>query len=125
MDSQNQFVIFCLCVMIGIVGGVAYEPFSFIRLVFKCHKEKNKIVGYIADVLYCLFFTIFSMYAAYLFHFPAFRGYMLAGYLIGLIIYLKIFHRIVAFFEKVCYNSITKLVKKAKKQEKTLKKEVD
>jgi hypothetical protein len=44
------------------------------------------------------------------------------GFAVGGIIYLKTLHKIIAFFENVCYNKLTQLVKKARKQEKTLKK---
>jgi hypothetical protein len=48
---------------------------------------------------------------------------MWIGYAFGGIIYLKSLHIILAFLQNVCYNRITKIVKKAKKREKTLKKE--
>jgi hypothetical protein len=46
---------------------------------------------------------------------------MILGYAIGLIIYLKILHRTLAIFEKVCYNMFTKVVKKAKSKKKLSK----
>ena len=124
MDSRNQFSVFCLCLLIGFINGVVYEPFAFVRILFKCRKEKNKTIGRIADILFFLIFSILCIYASYRLHFPDFRWYMSVGYGLGFIIYLKILHRIVAIFEKVCYNIYTQGVKKAKKQEKLSKKEV-
>lgn len=121
MDSKNQFYIFCFCLAIGFVGGLMYEPFSFIRKLFKHQKPLNKIIGVIADLLYCLTLTALCIFTAYLLHFPDFRLYMILGYAIGLIIYLKILHRTLAIFEKVCYNMFTKVVKKAKSKKKLSK----
>jgi hypothetical protein len=47
---------------------------------------------------------------------------MWIGYALGGIIYLKSLHRILAFLQNVCYNRVIKMIKKAKKREKTLKK---
>ena len=55
-------------------------------------------------------------------NFNDFRIFWWIGYILGGIIYLKSLHKIIAFFENVCYNKVTKLVKKAKNQEKALKK---
>ena len=122
MDSRNQFTVFCLCLLIGGAGGVIYEPFVLLRWIFKCHNGKNKIIGVMADLLFCFTFSILCIYASYRLHFPSFRMYMCIGYGVGFIIYLKILHRIVAIFEKVCYNIHTQRVKKGEKARKTLKK---
>ena len=125
MDSRNQFTIFCLCLLVGLIGGVVYEPFAFIRLVCKCRRDKNKIIGVTADLLFCLLFSMVCIYAAYKLHFPDLRVYMCIGYGVGFIIYLKILHRIVAILEKVCYNVCIHRIRKVKKQEKLSNKEVN
>lgn len=116
MDTQNQFLIFCFCILIGFTGGIIYEIFSIIRLILRVDCKKIKILSVILDLLFCLFFAIFCVFAAYLLHFPAFRIYMWIGYLCGLCIYLKILHRILAFLEKLCYNTIIKIVKGTKRR---------
>lgn len=50
---------------------------------------------------------------------------MWIGYALGGIIYAKTLRKIVAFLENMCYNKIIKVIKKAKKKEKNLPKEVD
>jgi len=120
-----QFIIFLQCVLVGFVGGILYEIPSLFRWIFRCNRGKNAAIGAILDALFWIGFTIWCIFAAFLFHFPDFRVYMIVGYGIGLIIYLKILHRIVAFFKKVCYNGLTKMVKKAKNKKKLSKKEVD
>ena len=124
MDSANQFTYFCLCVLSGFIGGIFYEPFALLRILFGCNKGKNRVVGNILDILFCLTFTFLCIIACYLFHFPDFRLYMFLGFGVGIGIYLKSLHRILAFFQKVCYNMLTKLISKAKKTKKNSVKEV-
>ena len=111
MDTQNQFLIFCFCILIGFTGGIIYEIFSIIRLILRVDRKKIKILSVTLDLLFCLIFAIFCVFAAYLLYFPAFRIYMWIGYLCGLCIYLKILHRILAFLEKLCYNVLNKMLK--------------
>lgn len=109
--------------MIGFLGGVLYEVFSLIRKCFGCPHGKNKAVGIATDICFCLLFVCFCTAAGYALAFPDFRTYMWLGYLFGGILYLKSLHKIIAFFEKVCYNGINKLIKKAKNEKKLFKKE--
>ena len=82
---------------------------------------KNKVIGITLDISFFLSFAVICVLISYLFGFPDFRVYTWIGYALGGILYLKILHRIVAFFENVCYNKVTQWVKKAKNREKTLK----
>ena len=123
MDTKNQFTYFLLSVAIGFVGGLLYELFALVRLLFHVKRGKWKGLGVGLDIAFCISFAILCIYASFCLHFPDFRGYMCMGWLVGGIIYLKILHRIVAFLEKVCYNVLVKMVTKAKSKEKTLKKE--
>ena len=125
MDTSNQFAVFGICVGVGFLGGVLFEAFAFLRLLLSCPRGKNKLLGGVLDVACFLLFAGACVFVAYLFHFPSFRVYMWIGYALGGILYLKTLHQIVAFFESVCYNGITKLAKKAKKREKTLFKRKD
>ena len=121
MDTSNQFAVFSVCLFIGFIGGIAYEPFGLVRVCFACGRGKNKILGAICDVAFWIVFALLCTVGAYIFHFPAFRAYMWLGYALGGILYLKILHKIIAFFENVCYNKVTHWIKKAKNREKTLK----
>ena len=125
MDTSNQFAVFGICVGVGFLSGVIFEAFAFFRLLLSCPRGKNKLLGGVLDVACFLLFAGVCVLVAYLFRFPDFRVYMWIGYAFGGILYLKTLHQIVAFFEKVCYNGITKLLKKAKKREKTLLKRGD
>lgn len=121
MDTIGQFPVFVLCLAIGFLGGVLYELFSFVRLSFGCRHGKNRLLGGVVDLLFWISFSISCVFFAYAFEFPSIRAYMWIGYGIGGILYLKTLHKIIAFFENMCYNKIILLIKKAKKREKTLK----
>lgn len=121
MYPQNQLSVFILCAAIGFLGGIVYEPFSFLRLLLRC-KDKRKGLGVAMDICFCMLFAVLSVTLTHLLHFPDFRLFWWIGYAVGGIIYSKSLHKIIAFFENVCYNKVTKLVKKAKNKEKTLKK---
>jgi len=47
---------------------------------------------------------------------------MWIGYLLGGILYLKSLRRIVAFFQKICYNKFIKIRKRQQYKEENLKK---
>ncbi len=121
MDSKGQFGVFCLCVAVGLVGGLLYEIFVLLRALFRCEKGKNKIVGILLDAAFFVCFAMLCVYAAYRFRFPNLRFYMWIGYAVGGIIYLKTLRRIVAFLEKVCYNKAIKVAKKVKTKKKLSK----
>lgn len=123
MDTQNQLAVFSLAVAVGFVGGIVYEPFAFLRLLFGCHRGKNAKIGMGFDVLFWLAFALLSIFSSFALRFPSFRAYIWLGYAVGGIIYLKTLRRIVAFFENLCYNKVAKLVKKAKNQRELHKKE--
>ena len=125
MDTGTQFAVFGICVGVGFIGGVLYEAFAFLRFLLGCPRGKNKILGGALDIAFFVAFALVCVWATYVFNFPDFRVYMWLGYILGGILYLKTLHEIVAFFEKVCYNSITKLIKKAKNREKALSKRED
>ena len=122
MDSLGQFSIFIKCVGIGFCGGVLYEILSILKFPWIKHKKIAKILQSIADGIFWFGFCIGSVWLSYTFEFPAFRVYIWIGYLVGGILYLKILHKIVAFFKKICYNEISKGIKRATDKDKTLKK---
>ncbi len=124
MDTQHQLAVFGLCLCAGFIGGLLYEPFSLLRCIFQCDKGKNKPLGGMLDLAFWVLFSFLTVAFSYLFHFPSFRVYMWIGYLFGGILYLKSLHIIVAFLKNVCYNKVTKKIKKAKNRKKTLFKEV-
>ena len=121
MDAKGQFSCFCLCIAVGFVGGVLYSACSFLRVLFSCQRGKNKVIGAVIDVLFFTAFALFCTACAFVLKFPAFRPYIWAGQAIGLILYLKSLHKVVAFFQNICYNKVAKAVKKLLQRKKTQK----
>lgn len=117
MDSVGQFSIFLLCVLCGYGGGIVYEIFALFRLLFGCEKREN-IIGICLDVAFFVLYAIACVYLAFRWNFPWVRGYMWIGYALGGVLYCKTLRRILAFLEKVCYNKLAKVAKKAKIKEK-------
>lgn len=118
MDAANQISIFLVCVLVGVASGVVYELFYILR------KLCGDVAGIVFDVLFFLAFAAMSVFAAVLFSFPNFRVYMYLGNVLGLILYLKSVHRIVAFLLKLCYNKARKGIKRRKITKNSKKKEV-
>lgn len=122
MDTSGQFVYFLLSVAVGLVGGLLYEVVFIIRFLFSCDKGKRKWISIGLDIGFCLCFSLWCIYTSFCLHFPDIRGYICLGWGLGFIIYFKILHRILAFFEKVCYNVLVRMVNKAKSKKKLFKK---
>lgn len=120
MDSVGQFSVFILCVLFGYCGGLLYEVFALFRLLFGCQKREN-IIGILLDVAFFGTFAIGCVYFSFIRNFPSQRVYMWIGYALGGVLYSKTLRRILAFLEKVCYNGLAKVVKKAKTKKKLLK----
>ncbi len=125
MDTKHQLAVFGLSLCVGFLGGILYEFFALARLLFQCEKKKRKLLGGALDMGFWICFICFSLFLAYILKFPDFRAYIWFGYALGGILYSKSLHKIIAFLEKICYNKITKLIKRSKNQEKTLSKEVE
>ena len=101
MNGADQFYIFLVCVTCGIASGVFYDVMYCAVLPFK--KQWVKITG---EILFSVLFTVFYLFVSLLFGFPAFRIYMFLGCAAGFYLYLKSFHKIVAFFANKVYNKV-------------------
>ena len=122
MNGENQLWIFLVCVGMGVVGGILHLPFRVLARVCGVGENKRKGIGIAIDIVYFLILAVGSVWITYALRFPDFRVYQWLGYAIGGIIYLKILHKTIAFFENICYNRITRMGKKAKKARKKLEK---
>ena len=120
MDSKNQLFYFCICIVVGFFVGLVYEPFAFLRQVAGCNRKKRSPLGVIIDVLFPVIVALTCIFVQFILRFPSFRVYMWIGYALGYIIYLKILRRTLAFLQKLCYNLLAKVLRKAKNKEKTL-----
>lgn len=121
MDSVGQIPVFFQCLLTGFIGGIGYEIFFPLRVLFGCEKGRNKGVGIAIDVVYFTLFSAVSVFGTYWFRLPDYRIYMTVGIALGGIIYSKTLRIILAFLEKVCYNTIRKVYVKQKREKKRFK----
>ncbi len=121
MDGAGQLPIFFLCVSLGLAGGFVYEAVSVIALPKP--KKCRVAFRFIADVVFFVVFALLCIFVASRLGLPSFREYYYLGFALGLLLYLKTLHKAVAFFKKICYNSIRKLVNCLKKRKNFRKKE--
>ena len=110
MDTANQGNVFFICVLIGVLGGAIYDGCSL--GVFKGkNKKKYDVFRLIADVIFFLAFAAFCTWTGNRLGLPNVREYYYVGYAIGLTLYLKTFHKAVAFLKNICYNVAKKAIK--------------
>ena len=108
---SGQIRIFLICTALGLIGGILYDVLSCLRFPFR----KVRLVRLGTDVLFCLIYAVFFLFASVLFHFPDFRLFMAVGCLVGIFLYRKSFHKFVAFLGKMVYNEIGQLRKDKRK----------
>ena len=101
MTDANQIFIFFVCVSLGIVAGPVYDFLFCVRYPFK-----RKWVTIVTDVLFFALFAGGYLFVSVLFSLPGIRVYMFAGCLLGFFLYLKSFHKIVAFLTEKIYNKL-------------------
>ena len=95
----NQFFIFIICMLTGIVSGLLYDFFYVIKRLFR-----SKIVTAALNATFFTAFSVLYVFVAVMFEFPSSRGYMFIGCMLGLLAYVKSFHIIVAFLIEKVYN---------------------
>ncbi len=100
-STLNQPIISIICISIGVLFGFVYDIF------FLCFNiSKNNVVSTVGDILYfviiAILFTIISNYLK----FTNFRIYMAISVIVGLILYNKSFHKIIAKLYIKVYNVI-------------------
>ena len=69
----------------------------------------------VCDILYALALSLMFVCASVTFCFPDVRLYMFAAVALGFVLYIKSFHRTVAFFTNRLYNKIGRIVKVGKR----------
>ena len=101
MDSKAQFPAFLVCIAAGAVVGLLYDAFFPLR---RC-----KIATAIADAAFCVTAAAFYVFISTVCAFPDFRVFTYIGMAAGILIYSKSMRRVVAFFQKMCYNGFRKV----------------
>lgn len=92
---------FILCVSIGIISGIIYD----IIYLLTNHINK-KIVTIIGQLIYFILASVLFTKLSQIFSIGNFRLYMAIGVMVGLLIYIKSFHKTIAKIDKKVYNKI-------------------
>ena len=115
MDTAGQWQQFCVCILQGVAGGVLYDICSL--PFFKEGKTRlYRAARLMVDLLFCLLFAVLCVYMGNRLGLPSMREYYFLGYAIGLLLYLKTFHKAVAFLKKICYNGTKKAINCLKRE---------
>jgi len=108
--TKNQFFVFLACLAFGAVSGVLFSVSAGVKFLLK-----NKFFKCVSDVVAFLplgwLFTCFSFY----FGFPNLRFYMLVGVCVGIALYFKSFHILLAKIAKKFYNILVIKISRNKK----------
>ena len=104
--TEHQFSYFLLLISFGILSGIGYDLLYLVTFFWK-----NKIVD---NIRYIVFFTMLIwvyMQVSKNYDLPSVRLYMPLGVIVGVGLYLKSFHKLVAFFCNISYNFIYNKIK--------------
>lgn len=101
MESASQIYYFFCCLLCGAASGVVYDFIYVVKQIFS-----NKKIHFLLDIIFFFAFSGMYIFTSVMFELPSFRLYMFIGCLIGLLLYLKSMHRMLAFFVKRLYNIV-------------------
>ena len=118
--TLNQLYVFIACVSFGGVVGVLYSPILLLK-----EKFKKNIFVFILEIFYYLLTTLMFIWYSYLLKFPNLRGYMIAGVLIGILLYVKSFHYMLAKLIKRYYNILRKYFLRKKSNDRRKNKKIN
>lgn len=110
---MEQLHIFLLCAVCGIAGGAIYDIFFCLRYPFR-----RRWLVIATDILFCLLFSVFYLAVSLASGMGSLRLYMIAGCAAGFYLYLKSFHKIVAFFAERCIIRVYSRLRKVKDKRK-------
>lgn len=105
--TANQFGVFVACFSIGGVCGALFSISALFKFVIKSVK-----LSWIFDVFAFILTSVIYVYTSHKLNFPNYRAYMTVGVFVGIFVYLKSFHILLAKSTKKIYNIIkTKIAK--------------
>lgn len=119
----EQVYIFLCSVLVGSIMGVVFD---FFRALRRKGNTRNIIV-YIQDIIFWFIVAVIIITSSFILNDGELRGYMLVGYILGVLIYMlifsnyikKVFILIFNFFEnflRTIFNPFSKLLKKSDKK---------
>ncbi len=108
--SGSQFYVFVACLAFGSVCGIFFSLSELFKIPIK-----NVILRIIPDFICFIITAVLFVGYSYLLKFPNFRAYMIIGVLVGILVYFKSFHILLAKCLKIIYNKYRKILHKRKK----------
>ena len=101
--TENQIFVFIACVAFGGISGVLFSVAQGVKAFIK-----SKPFKCVPDILF--FAIAAATYSAYAFFlgFPSYRVYMTAGVFLGIYLYYKSLHQVIAKTAVKCYNVTVK-----------------
>lgn len=103
--------IFLICIACGVCSGVVYDVFYLVRSAIcgvEWQKYTKKDIAFTAlcDVLYFLILTAMFLFVSVVFNFYRIRWFMVLGCVLGVLLYLKSIHFLIAILAKKVYNKV-------------------
>lgn len=109
--NEEQLYVFAVCLFAGLLSGGIYDVIWLVKRL-----RPGRTLGIVLDAVFFVLFSLLYIAVAVWFGLPYFRLFMLLGCLVGLLVYLKSCHRMVAFFCKWLYNRRKARLCKGKKE---------
>lgn len=97
--TGDQVFTFLVCVSCGLAGGVIYDIFWIVQKLLRA-----RWIRLLCDFAFVVLFGGLYLFVSVMMDLGSVRLYTLLGCLLGLFLYLKSFHKIVAFFCGKVYN---------------------
>lgn len=107
--TANQFSVFIACLSIGGTCGVFFSVSALLKNVVK-----NNKIAWVFDLVAFIFTSLIYGVSSYKLCFPNYRVYMTVGVLVGIFLYLKSFHILLAKTTKKIYNIMENKIAKVR-----------
>lgn len=101
--TENQIFVVFACLGFGAACGILFSLSAGVKYFIR-----NKWVKIIPDIVAFAAFSVLYVLFAFTLKFPSYRVYMTAAALVGLFLYMKSFHIILAIFAGKLYNITVK-----------------
>ena len=111
--SSNQFYFFIESLFMGVLLGLCYEIFYFLKMILK-----RKILDQIIDFLFLPVVCIVYLKMSEILNFPNFRLYIFMGVLLGFLIYRLSFYEMLAKVFSLVYNKTESFIRRKNRDRK-------
>lgn len=105
--TLNQIYVFISCIAFGGVVGIFYTPILLLK-----DKNGSSLIVITLEISYFLIISICFLGYSFVLNFPSLRAYMILGVFVGIFLYVKSFHIMLAKVCKKIYNKYIKFLRK-------------